>query len=446
MKMSETTGAMWCLLGSVLSLIVCAAGSAAEFAGGTGRPSDPFQVASPEQLISIGSDPNLWDRHFTLIRDLDLVHVDTNALSPIGHLAKPFLGVFKGNGHTIANLRMRADYGMYVGLFGCIGENPPITQSGGWAAGHVQDLHLKNVDVSSRGTVGGLAGWLAAGSIRRCSVTGTVTGGEFGAGGLVGQVMGPLGSCAVAFCSVTAVVRGKLNVGGLIGEMDAGEVLCCSSSGHVQGHGCVAGLVGTSRFWAFPVGVYESRPEGLMEPGKILCCWSDCSVVGEETVGGLVAYAAGYGSIEDCYALGPVRGAANVGGLIGENFEASLIHCYSAAQVTGEEGTGGLVGTSQLIHDPNEWHPNSPCQVVVEQLEGQRWRVGFRPGIVSCFWDIDVSKRTDAFGRCDNSEGTTGLPTPTMLTASTFTDAGWDFTRTWRMPDGGGYPRLRWEP
>jgi hypothetical protein len=35
------------------------AGYAGPFAGGTGDPGDPYQIATAEQLISIGSDPNL---------------------------------------------------------------------------------------------------------------------------------------------------------------------------------------------------------------------------------------------------------------------------------------------------------------------------------------------------------------------------------------------------
>ena len=45
---------------------------AADFAGGTGEPNDPYQIATAEQLISIGSDPNLLDKHFVLINDIDL--------------------------------------------------------------------------------------------------------------------------------------------------------------------------------------------------------------------------------------------------------------------------------------------------------------------------------------------------------------------------------------
>ena len=46
--------------------------SAVEFAGGTGEPNDPYQIATAEQLIGISSDPNLFDKHFVLTADIDL--------------------------------------------------------------------------------------------------------------------------------------------------------------------------------------------------------------------------------------------------------------------------------------------------------------------------------------------------------------------------------------
>ena len=45
---------------------------AVEFAGGTGTADDPYQIATADQLIAIGSDPNLLDKCFVLVADIDL--------------------------------------------------------------------------------------------------------------------------------------------------------------------------------------------------------------------------------------------------------------------------------------------------------------------------------------------------------------------------------------
>lgn len=57
-----------------------------EFAGGTGEPNDPYGITTAEQLISIGSDPTLLDKHFILLNDIDLAPNLLNkvsSLSPI---------------------------------------------------------------------------------------------------------------------------------------------------------------------------------------------------------------------------------------------------------------------------------------------------------------------------------------------------------------------------
>jgi hypothetical protein len=45
---------------------------ASAFAGGTGGPDDPYQIATAGQLVSIGSDLNLLSKHFVLVNDIDL--------------------------------------------------------------------------------------------------------------------------------------------------------------------------------------------------------------------------------------------------------------------------------------------------------------------------------------------------------------------------------------
>ncbi len=59
-----------CLIVVVLGL--CTAAPAVEFAGGTGEPNDPYRIATAGQLIAIGSDPNLLNKHFVLVAGIDL--------------------------------------------------------------------------------------------------------------------------------------------------------------------------------------------------------------------------------------------------------------------------------------------------------------------------------------------------------------------------------------
>ena len=38
-----------------------------KYSGGTGEPNDPYQIATAEDLIALGEEPNDYDKHFILI-------------------------------------------------------------------------------------------------------------------------------------------------------------------------------------------------------------------------------------------------------------------------------------------------------------------------------------------------------------------------------------------
>ncbi len=433
----------------------CPATHAIEFAGGAGEPNDPYQIATSKQLIALGSDPNLWGKHFALVHDLDMAGVDPNIMGPIGDHKKPFVGVFDGRGHTISNLRMERKVEMWLGLFGCVGENLNARPKGNRAVGHIRNLRLKDVNVQAEASGGGLVGLFAGATIKNCSVSGVVRGGGpmCGTGGLIGW----LEEGQVTSCSANVDVRGEAEVGGLIGEMVGADVMYCSSSGRVQGGTRMGGLIGIAQFWDFPVGVHADRPQEKTNPGSIRCCRSDCSVIDGETAGGLVGYVLGTGKVEDCYALGPVFGKQAAGGLVGESGGSCIVRCYSAGRVMAKESTGGFIGNGEYPMDANTPPGYPPCQLVVEKVSptdlpngestrGPQWRVIYRPAVLSCFWDAEASQVARGMGSgTDARGGINPLTTAKMRTAEAFRNFGWDFENVWTISEGKDYPRLRWE-
>jgi hypothetical protein len=440
----------------MLTLAVMSAPAlAAGFAGGDGSPASPYQIATAAQLVAVGKDPNLWDKHFVLTRDLDMARVDPNAITPIGNEQAPFLGTFDGGNHTVSNLRMAAESEFTFGLFGCIGEVKKPSAQHEPLPGHIRNLHLKDVNIQTDGgAAGGLAGTLGCGTITNCSVSGYVKGRGImsGVGGLVGEAQG-----LVASCTTVVTVWGEYNVGGLIGASNGQSVSDCSSSGHVRGHVQAGGLIGVAVFTPLPIGTHDKKPADLADPGSILRCTSDCSVTGGYTVGGLVGFASWEGRIEDCYACGPVRGIEDVGGLIGDNYDSCIIRCYASGKVMGEKNTGGLIGENTWRSDSPEWVRYPPCQLVVEEthepeslggppVNGPRWRVVFRPAVQGCFWDGQGSGMARALGAgADAQGGVTRLTTAEMRTPARFQDFGWDFETVWVISPDKPYPRLRWE-
>jgi hypothetical protein len=278
----------------VLYLIVPLAG--AEFAGGAGGPDEPYQIAAAGQLISLGSDPNLLDKHFVLIADIDLDPdapggrvFDRAVIAPMSETADPnrvglearFSGVFDGGGHTISNLTIRG--GHYLGLFGQV-------------SGVVKNLTIADADVSGSGNnIGCLAG-SSKGNVTQCRSSGVVGGGSL-VGGLIGRTI----QGRIARCSSSAAVDAAGNsVGGLVGYSDVGRVDLCSSAGVVRGQSYVGGLIGWN---------YE-------------------------------------GVVRHSYCTGAVNGSMDIGGLIGQNWTGCVTHCYSTGAVSGESTLGGLVGSN----------------------------------------------------------------------------------------------------
>jgi hypothetical protein len=179
-------------------------------------------------------------------------------------------------------------------------------------------------------------------------------------------------------------------VGSFAGRNGGNINNCYVEGGNVTGEYHVGGLVG-----------YNS--------GTITNCYSTGSVSEQSSVGGLVGFNSGPGEISNCYSAASVLGNRIVGGLIGLNY-GTITNCYSTGSVSGNYRVGGLVGSRSIS--------------------------GYA---IASFWDIQTSGQT-------TSAGGTGLPTAEMQTASTFIDAGWDFTTPiWTIDEGVDYPRLWWE-
>jgi hypothetical protein len=433
-------------LGAFFLVLSVSVVSGDRFAGGDGTAVSPYQIASAEQLVVLGSDPNLWDKHFVLIRDLDMARIEPNTIRPIGDSqVEAFTGVFDGQGHVISHLRIVRPDASWVGLFGLVGR--PFEGPSQDAAGHIRNLRLTDVLIQGNYAVGGLAGALGSGSIRNCSLTGTVAGKDT-VGGLVGWGDGLIDSCSAA-----VQVHGVERVAGLVAELGLGQtVLHCSTSGRVRGERWVGGLVGMCSGTVMAYGLHDfSSPTEQIGLCRIIQCRSDCSVHGTEAVGGLIGFAHALGEIQDCYALGPVAGSSNVGGLVGLRTGCGLVRCFSAGRVTGNEDAGGLIGETEPLIDDDELQDYPPCQYIVEQVQESEqdgatsWLSIYRPGVLACFWDSQASGMMRPQGAGSGCEDATALTTDQMKQSASFCDQGWDFADVWTMHSGRPYPRLRWE-
>lgn len=246
----------------------------AQFSGGTGTLDDPYQIATAAHLNYIDSNPDLMDKSFILIDDIDLTGVNFNIIG--GFMVRPFEGVFDGQGHKISNLHMDTYGRYYVGMFGYI------------KGAEIKNLGLEDIEVSAPDCnwVGGLAGHSDGYStISSCYVTGNVSGLD-----QVGMFVG----CNIAIitdCYCEGNVSGNRLVGGLIGE-NGGSIINCYSRCVVSGNEMVGGLLGyggrvTNSFWDIETsGLMTSaggfgRTTAQMKTADNYIGWNSC---GDEVV------------------------------------------------------------------------------------------------------------------------------------------------------------------
>jgi hypothetical protein len=285
-------------LAIVWVLLICPAVWAVTFAGGSGEPNDPYQIATAKQLIAIGSDPNLQSNHYILINDIDLAGVIWT--EPV---IAQFSGSFDGNDLAIRNLTARGARSQ--GLFGYI-----------LSGAQVKNLAIVDADIIGTGDVAAMA-INNAGTVMNCYSTGTVISIGSNAGGLVSNNLG-----IVVGSYSEAEVLGGPAVGGLIGY-NGGIVSDCYSTGPILGDMSTGGLAGRNH-------------------GSISSSYSTSPVTGVSDAGGLAGY--NDNAISSCYSTGNVSGGGSVGGLVGYNW-GSISSCYSVSSTSGS-GTyvGGLVG------------------------------------------------------------------------------------------------------
>jgi hypothetical protein len=428
---------------SVLFMIAAVGAPRADagFAGGTGQPNDPYQIATAEQLIAVGSDPNMLNKHFVLVADIDLdpnlpgrrVFTQAVIAAPRGDpndLERLFFtGTLDGQNHMIKNLTIHVNKGEWQGLFGEIGEG-----------GRVCSLALDGVTIRNGRRAGALAGW-NTGTIDRCSSAGSMHG-NWMVGGLVGQNGG-----SIDHCYSTARVQGddkSFDLGGLVGTFMDGQIVDCHSTGNVsagtKSHS-IGGLVGNS--------------DAL--DGTIADCWASGSVSsGQESngIGGLIGLVMMGGTIKQCYAIGSVLcgdGSRSAGGLVGSFSGSTITDCYATSSVSGGTGTwpiGGFVGSLDAMSAKiancyavgkiSKGNLKSGFGGLIGEMRNPQWI-----RVTHCFWDVETA------GVSVSAAGE-GLTTAQMQDIRTYQTAGWDLAGhttdgtddIWYLPPGGGYPLL----
>lgn len=398
----------------------------AQFDGGTGSPDDPWQVASPGQLLLVG---DFLDAHFIQTANIDMAA--ENNFMPIA-MDSSFSGSFNGNGYVISNLTINRSSAadINIGLFSEL------------APGAVLDnITIENADITGYRFVGILAGRSVGGAILNSwtsgSVAGMVDNANTYAGGIAGFLLeaGTIENSG----SSASVFSGFSYAGGLVGLIrDSGTVVSDSwASGDVTADRVAGGLIGQIQD--------QARVERSWTSGNVL--------VNTWTVGGFVGTCDMGCEIIESYASGSAvidagssnsRWAGGFAGLLQDNNQLGtrIVDSYTTASVTGATHSGGFIGRMR------NGSPQLLSSFAAGTVTGDHSSVGgfignFNDGtLAGSYWDIEASGKTGP--GAGSQDEVTGLITSQMTGSDAALNmTGLDFDDIWRT--SSGYPELQWQ-
>ena len=322
------------------------------FSEGTGRPGDPYQISTADDLFALAEEVNngtsYEGKYFRLTNDIDL---EGKAWTPIGDRLDQdgFLGTFDGNDRTVSGLCVKKAYGS-VGLFGFVGMSKRNTTA------EVKNLNVVG-SVSVERTpatfyVAGIAGFVGQGAkITNCSFEGTITAtiksGQSGQGNnptvLIGGIAGYNYYGTISNCTVSnSAVSGT------------------NESAEADNDVYVAGIA------AYNAGIAANNTVGTIKS----CTVENSTITGtnkntasQSLAGGIAAFNV-EGTIEGCEVTGgsvSTSGSmevSSVGGIAAAN-EGTVKNCSNSASVTGNNalpiaqevslGSGGVVGSNKHL-------------------------------------------------------------------------------------------------
>ena len=303
---------------------------------GTGDASDPFKIATLQNLYWLSQNKTAWTPmlYFTQTADIDASATSSwnggKGFLPIAS-TDGFFGNYDGQNHTIKNLYISFSGNDNIGLFGYLNGSP-------MAGSSVTNLTLNGSNVSGNNNTGSLAGLIYYNSyIRNCFVVNGNISGKTNTGGLIGSASGV--SVNIDSCGVTANIIANTNgsnVGGFIGNWGSGgtskiqECYTDSTFNISSGADNCGGFVGTSN-------------------GRIENCYSSLSITLNGNVAGFAGTAQSGSNIINSYS-GSYSNASNFIGFTKTNSGTDTACFYINDYVSSAVGSGDSTGISGLSY------------------------------------------------------------------------------------------------
>lgn len=395
--------------------------AAESFAGGTGTESDPYQIATAEQLAKLANDVNNIDdsdifqgydgRYFVLTADIDL---SGYRWIPIGIYADGitntrFGGCLDGQSHKIIGLYVdERESGLSAGLFGSIGTSADETT----LPATVKNLTIEAAEIYASdngpgedvecGYVGVLTGMVTpyypTTRIENVHVSGSInTTSPNDLGVYCGGMIGSGSNLIASNCSTDVEIKGECNVvsGGFIGFCTGNEFENCTAKGSIEGDFSIGGFAGMITFG-------DDQIADAIIDSKLSKCTASVEIIAQGNIGGFVGVLDD-GTISNCAAYGNITSTATegnlrVGGFTGINM-GEITNSHAVGTVTESHENfeaGGFVGCDGRYFDDEE---------------------KYRGTTTGCSFDTTKNPKLNAIGfvEVEGTNDITGVPTADVL-------------------------------
>ena len=306
------------ILSLVLTLIPCdytgLYANAADISGNEIIKKAEFVISDEADWMTFYENCRLdeWSRGriVRLDADIDLTDEACEGFKGISS----FSGTFMGNGHTISGVNL-SEATESIGLFKYLEEDGVITNL--TVSGEITTTDSDYI-------LGGIVG-VNAGSIRRCSFSGYVSG-----KGTTGGIAGYNGSTGtITYCTVSGTIQSAHTVGGICGE-NRGVISECANNAGVNSDSTWFEGEDTSSSSSLTLDSLLNTGVQTIKSGSDIGGIAGCS-------DGIIA-----GCTNNCI-VGYLHTGKNVGGIVGRQ-SGNVIDCTNKGFVYGKQDVGGIVG------------------------------------------------------------------------------------------------------
>lgn len=309
--------------------LCCMATSFAQFSGsGSGTENDPYLILNPIQLNQMRNFLNK-NVYFKLMADIDLTEFIEDENPSQGW--QP-IGTSSASFTGVFDGNGHTISGLWINRPNADYVGLFAHTGGSETITIIKNLILDNANVKGKDNIGLLIGYSVTTNIINCTISGSLYGNN-----CVGSCVGYGQSVNISEAVSSAEVQGSNEVGGIIGTIYMVKVNAIKNNifrgSRISGNNYVGGICGNT---------HSTKADG---GASFSNCYATSNVEGNNCVGGVCGQTSG--KIEKCRFRGNVSANSYVGGICGDGVTtlSSTEECYAIAHIKGQgEMVGGLFG------------------------------------------------------------------------------------------------------